>query len=399
MIFTANKQHLELIKQGAKEWNRWREAAPPIKPDLNGANLKNLDLRNVDFSWTNLMEVNLRETNLSWANFQRANLRKANLSRAVLREANFSWANLSWVDLRESYLRLANFRKADLSWANLKDANLKEVDLREANLSWADLREANLREADLRGAVLKEAYLGNANFREADLSEADLREADLRGTYLFKANLQQANLAGCHVYGIAAWNVTLDETTNQSDLVVTDWDEPIITVDQLEVAQFFYLLLHNKDLRALIHRITAQVVLMLACFAPERKGLLDAIRQELRKHGYSPVFFDCQKPNTQNFLGMISVLARMARFIVADLTDPTVILQIIPQIVRTLAVPVQPLLLKGIEKEPAMITTLRKHYKSVLDTYWYADAQDLRLLLAEKIIAAAEARLKELKRG
>jgi len=397
--FTANKQHLELIKQGGKEWNRWKESGPTKRPDLSGVNLKNADLRNVDFSWTNLADANLRETNLSWANLQRANLRKANLSRAILREANFSWANLSWADLRESYLRRTDLRKADLSWANFKEANLKEADLREANLSWADLREANLREADLRGATLKEAYLANADFKEADLSEANLQEADLRGAYLFKTNLQQANLSGCHIYGISAWNVILDEATNQSDLVVTDWDEPIITVDHFEVAQFFYVLLHNKELRALIHRITSQTVLILGCFPPERKVILDTLRQELRKSGYLPVFFDCQKPNAQNFLSMISVLARMARFILADFTDPKIILQIIPHIVRTMVVPVQPLLIKEVGKEHPMIATLRRHHKSVLETYWYNDSQDLRLSLEEKVIVSAEAKIKELKIG
>jgi uncharacterized protein YjbI with pentapeptide repeats len=397
VIFTAIKRHLELIKQGGKVWNRWRETASPRKIDLSGANLRKVDLRNVDFSWANLMETNLMETNLSWSNFTRANLRKASIRRAILREANLSWANLSWVDLRDSYLRRVNLRRADLSWANLKGANLREADLREANLSWADLREANLREADLREANLKEAYLSNTDFSEADLGEANLEEADLRGGRLFKANLSQTRLSGCHIYGISAWNVTLDEGTEQSDLVITDWDEPIITVDNLEVAQFFYLLLHNKKIRSVIDTISSQIVLILGGFVPERKTILDTIREELRERGYLPVFFDCQKPGTQNFLGMISILARMARFIIADFTGPKIVLQIVPHIVRTIAVPVQPLLIKGTGKEPVMISTLRRHHSSVLDTYWYTNSQDLLGFLEEKVILSAEAKVRELK--
>ncbi len=398
VIFTAIRKHLNLIKQGGKVWNTWRETVPTHKPDLSGANLRKADLRNVDLSWTNLMEANLRETNLSWANFQRANLRKADLRRAILRETDFSWTNLSWVDLRESYLRRANLRRADLSWANLKEANLKECDLRQANLCWADLREANLKDADLREANLKEAYLSNANFREADLGEANLKDADLRGANLFKANLSQANLSGCRIYGTSAWNVTLNEA-KQSDLVITDWDEPVITVDNFEVAQFLYLLLHKKEIRAVVNTISSQFILILGCFLPDRKIILDTLREELRKHEYLPVFFDFQKPNSQNFGAMISPLARMARFIIADFTDPEFILQILPHIVRTIAVPVQPLLIKGAGKEPPLISTLRRHHKSVLDTYWYTDYQDLLISFEQEVILSAEARIRELRRA
>jgi hypothetical protein len=35
-------------------------------------------------------------------------------------------------------------------------------------------------------------------------------------------------------------------------LVITDGDEPEITVDTIEVAQFIYLLLHNQKIRDVI---------------------------------------------------------------------------------------------------------------------------------------------------
>lgn len=393
---TANKHHFELIQQGAKAWNRWREKSGEKTPDLSGANLKNADLRNVDFSWVNLMEANLRESNLSWANFTRANLRKANVRRAILREANFSWATLSWVDFREAYLRWANLRRADLSWANLKDVNLKDADLREANLSWADLRESNLRAADLRGANLQEAYLSNANFRETDLSEANLQGADLRGAHLFKTNLEQADMTGSHIYGISAWGTNLKETI-QLDLVITDWDEPAITIDDLDVAQCFYLLLHAKNLRNLIQTMTAQIVLILGTFTPERKEILDTIRAELRHQRYAPIFFDCQKSNTLEILEMVSRMARMARFIIVDFSVPKVVTELLPHIVRTMSTPIQPLIGKNTEKEPPMLLTLRKHYQSILDTFWYRNAQDVAASLGQLIIGAAEEKVRELR--
>jgi uncharacterized protein YjbI with pentapeptide repeats len=82
----------------------------------------------------------------------------------------------------------------------------------------------------------------------SDFRNADLSGADLTFTQLIETNLTNANLTGCHIYGVAAWNLTL-EGVQQRDLILTREDEPVITVDNLEVAQFIYLLLNNQDLR------------------------------------------------------------------------------------------------------------------------------------------------------
>jgi hypothetical protein len=53
---------------------------------------------------------------------------------------------------------------------------------------------------------------------------------------------------GCKVYGISAWDLDLTGAC-QSDLIITQGDEPVLTVDGLEVAQFIYLLLDNAKIR------------------------------------------------------------------------------------------------------------------------------------------------------
>jgi hypothetical protein len=42
--------------------------------------------------------------------------------------------------------------------------------------------------------------------------------------------------------------------------------------------------------------IPVKVVLILGRFTPERKTVLDAIRDQLRKRDYLPILFDFQKP-------------------------------------------------------------------------------------------------------
>jgi uncharacterized protein YjbI with pentapeptide repeats len=70
------------------------------------------------------------------------------------------------------------------------------------------------------------------HFVRADLREADLSRANLCESSLVATNLEGANLTGCQVYGISAWNINL-VGAQQSDLVITDKDEPVITVDNL----------------------------------------------------------------------------------------------------------------------------------------------------------------------
>jgi len=73
-----------------------------------------------------------------------------------------------------------------------------------------------------------------------------------------------------------------------------------IQVDDLEVAQFIYLLLNNERIRHVIDTITSKVVLILGRFTDERKAVLEAIRDELRKRDYLPVLFDFQKPDNKD---------------------------------------------------------------------------------------------------
>ena len=208
------------------------------------------------------------------------------LSRANLSGANLSEADLSRADLSRADLSGANLRRADLSLANLREA-----DLSGANLSWAYLRRANLSGADLSGADLSGADLSLANLREAYL-----RRANLSGCLMVRVDLRGAKLCGCCIFGISAWNIKTDEDTEQINLIVSDYREPILTVDNLKIAQFIYLLLNNEEIREVIDTITSKVVLILGRFTPERKALLDAIREALRRHDYLPVMFDFEKP-------------------------------------------------------------------------------------------------------
>jgi Pentapeptide repeats (8 copies) len=287
----VNSAHLERLRQGVDAWNAWRTEVPAIRPDLIGA----------DLSRANLIEANLTD----------ADLRRANLFKANLSGADLSWAKLKKTDLID----------ADLSEADLSGAKLEKTNLIGADLSEADLSGANLSKTKLIRANLSKTKLIRANLNGANLLEADLRLASLVG-----ATCTNAILRGCRIYGISAWELRLKGAWQQ-DLIITDDGKPEITVDDLEVAQFVYLLLHNEKIRSVIDTITSKMVLILGRFTAERKPTLDALRDELRRRNYLPMLFDFKGPMSRTTDETVTLLARMARFVIADITDAKSVLQ------------------------------------------------------------------------
>ena len=426
----ANDGHVALLKQGVTAWNAWRETACHIRPDLSQANLSTMDLRRVNFFRASLRGTNFRESCLIKANLRgaylgEANLRGADLSGVELNEADLSKAylrgtNLSGANLTKTYIINADLTEANLTKANLHQARLREAyliktNLSRANLSSADFDRANLSEADLRAANLRGSILRGADLHQANLSGANLNGADLWGANLSRANLSRANLneallynatlvdtdltgadiSRCCVYGVSAWNLKL-KNAQQLNLVITPWGEPEITVDNIEVAQFIYLMLSNQKIRDVIETITSKAVLILGRFTDERKTVLDALRDELRKRDYLPILFDCEKPRSRDTDETITLLARMAKFVIADLSDAKAVLQELRAIVPDLpSLPVQPIIL-ATEEEPGMFDFYRNR-PSFLAVHRYSHQEQLIADLSDKVIRPAELKVLDLR--
>jgi uncharacterized protein YjbI with pentapeptide repeats len=298
-------------------------------------------------------------------------------------------------DLGAADLSGADLNGADLHGANLRGANLRGANLRGANLSEANLVHANFIDAYLGGANLSGANLHGTDLHGANLSNADLRGADLERATLVNTILSGADLTDSHIYGISAWSLEL-EGTKQQNLVITQRDEPEITVDNIEVAQFVYLLLHNEKIRDVIDTITSKAVLILGRFTDERKAVLDALRGELRKRNYLPILFDFEKPINRDTDETITLLARMARFIIADISDAKAVLQELRGIVPDLpSVPVKPIIL-ATQEEPGMFDFYRNR-PSFLKVHRYTDQEQLLADLGNKVIRPAERKVLELR--
>lgn len=138
--------------------------------------------------------------------------------------------------------------------------------------------------------------------------------------------------------------------------------DPIITVDNLEVAQFLYLLLNNPKVRDVIDTITSKVVLIIGRFTPLRLSILQKTRDELRKKNYLPILFDFNNAESRDINETVSTLAHLSRFVIADLTDAKSIPQELSHIVSILpSVPVIPIIWTA-DKEYGMF----EHFKKIL---------------------------------
>jgi hypothetical protein len=203
-----------------------------------------------------------------------------------------------------------------------------------------------------------------------------------------KTNLTETTLTGCRIYGISAWSLKL-EGTKQQNLNVSDYGEPDIMVDNLEVAQFVYLLLHNEKIRDVIDTIGEKGVLILGRFTEERKAVLDAIRDRLRELGFVPMMFDFERPTQRDFTGTIKTLAGMSRFVIADITNPRSSPLELQATMPDYMIPFVPIIQE--DEEPfAMFRDLKQRYGEwVLDVLEYDSATKLQEVLGKAVVAPA----------
>jgi hypothetical protein len=143
-----------------------------------------------------------------------------------------------------------------------------------------------------------------------------------------------------------------------------------------------------------INTLKSKVVLILGRFTSERKAILYALKDELRKHDFTPVLFDFEKPSNRDLTETMRTLAHLSRFIIVDLTEPSSIPQELQAIVPDLEIPVQPLLLEA-KREYSMFVDFRK-YHWVLPVYLYKDQASLNASIRNEIIEPADKKAREL---
>jgi uncharacterized protein YjbI with pentapeptide repeats len=319
----VTQDFVKLLKSGTKQWNDWRKNHPDQSPIL----------RDIDFTNEFPNEIELYHL----PHFD---------------DVDFSNVDLHMSSLRNGYYCGCCFDGAKISFADLVDAYFSHCTFRNVNM---------------RVTRMGSATFSNCVFENADLSYCSAEDTSFKGSRFINTRLEHVSfiandfsntkLVGCFVYGISSWDLNLENSV-QEDLTITKENQPIITVDNIELAQFLYLMINNAKLRDIINTITSKVVLILGNFSRERKAALDEIRDRLRYYDYIPIMFDFEKPASRSFTETVYTLAHISRFVIADLSSVRSIGHELATIVPKLpSVTFYPIILNG-EKEYGMFSDL-----------------------------------------
>jgi len=378
--------------------------------DLNGATMRDVDLRMTDLTQTSLRNVqligaDLTDANLSGVAFGRAHFMDTKLVRANLRdchtlsESNFINSDLTDADLSGADMFQALFTQSRMVRAKFAGAALEECNFEHADLTGADLTDCKLTRAEffaarLEGACLEGANLSMANLSNTNLEGANLRRATLAAARLIQCSLKNADLTGANVYGIAAWDVSTEGAT-QNDLAVTPPRMAAVTVGDLEIAQFVYLLLSRDKIRTLLDSVTSKAVLVLGRFTPERKVILDGVAEELRKRNLVPIIFDFERSTNRDFTETIKTLAGLCMFVIADITNPNSAPLELEATVPDYQIPFVTIIEEG-QKPFSMFGDLRKYDWVLKPVVTYRSLDILRAAFQAAIVDRAFAKHKEL---
>ena len=118
-------------------------------------------------------------------------------------------------------------------------------------------------------------------------------------------------------------------------------------------------------------------------------------RKSFEKNDLLPVLFNFEGPISRTKGETVSTLAHMARFVIADITDPKSIPAELERIVKMLpSVPIMPLILES-DKEYALFEDIEE-YSWVLKPYQYKTSEQLFASFKEEIIKPAEDKADEI---
>lgn len=339
---------IELLRNNPNEWNRWRKENPSQCPSL----------RNVNFIKEFWDESYCQPPYFDGVDFSNTDFHMVALRDCTFYNCCFDNAQIVFADLVGTHFDSCTFVNTCMRVTKIGDAVFHDCTFEDTDLSYCSAENTSF-----KGSTLKNSRLEHMSLVANDFSNT--------------------SIDGCYVYGISAWDINLENST-QKDLIITPDEMADIRVDNIELAQFLYLLINNDKLRDVIDTITSKVVLILGNFSEERKIVLDNIRNQLRTVDFIPVLFDFEKPNSRDLTETVRTLALMSKFVIVDLSSPRSSPHEIANIATSNpSITLYPIILKG-EPPFGMFEDHYKNYHWIKPIKEYTD--DTLMQLVEEIV-------------
>ncbi len=166
--------------------------------DLEGLNLANRVLHEIDFSGASLVDATLHGSNLTRASFYCADLRGADLRNTKMQGADLRGASFKGARLAYAVLDYADLRAASMMYTGpdgLVVSSRTEQDKNER----AAKKTHSEHGVDFSNCSLKQASFGNAKLQDVDFSGALLHGASFKGAQLTNVTLRGAVLTGVNL--------------------------------------------------------------------------------------------------------------------------------------------------------------------------------------------------------
>ncbi len=341
----ANPEHLEILGQGVAAWNKWRADNPGIKPDLSGANIRDIFEKKgyvTDDGRIDLAEVNFSKCDLQACILTRAMLFEARLDRAMAERVSLEGASIT-----EGSLIFADFTEADFREATIVDSAIADTTFAGAKFGGARIMnsialKSVFNVADFSGALLFRVDSSDAKFVATDFTDASIGLSILMGAEFLDAillrtelrdnSLQNRNAAKPVPETDLTWSKGLTqsqieqafgsektglppELTRPAHWLDTPYDETDDLYRSNETARGPYLPPRTSIPRAQNVIIERDQITLSATPMPERDALIEI---------YADLRDDVEQ--LQNRLGNVSVdfdrfLARYADIIAAEFDD------------------------------------------------------------------------------
>lgn len=408
----SRQDFVDQLLKSVQNWNSFRKDYSHIVPDLSeqdftgkafiGANFKDVNFENTILEECKLMKSNFSNAHLNNVKLDSAHLLEANFEGAVLSNTSFENTRARKVIFSNALLIDSDLTNADMSECIFYQANLSNATILESNLEYSNFQEAilinaifdhsNLNEsiffkADLTDAYIRNCSIVNGNFTESRLVGCDLSSSRLNGALMIRANVESAIFNNCNVYGVSVWDVD-GVIKEQKDLEITIDNMPSLTIDNIKVAQFIYLIISNSEIRDIINSIASKAVLILGRFSENQKNVLESIKNALRAYGYLPILFDFEKPSNRHISETVKILIGLSRFVIADLSDARSVLQELEYVKAYSSIPVK-LIRNTSSKEYGMLNQFLE-YPWILDVYFYESNESLQSSFKEEILDPLE---------
>ncbi len=389
----SKEEHVLYVKNGSEWWNNWREQNPEIKPDFSNQKyseydnlfngIKGYNFSNSDFSNSSAI-VAFNECNLENAKFTEVWMRGA------FNKCNLSFADFTKAEIYDSRFFDCKIENACFNEVMSVSSRVIKSIFKNTTFLNSDLSNMMFFDSEIIKSNLTNAVLLRGTFSSTNLNDSILVNSNLKECRFIDVNMENVDLSGSLVYGVSAWNIKTKDTV-QNNLIITDDNESTITVDNIKIAQFIYLLINNSELRDVIECLTTKVVLVLGRFLPKYKKTLNLIQNTLRDVNYLPIIYDFDKPTNRDTHETITTLARLAHFIIVDISSPRSVPQELCSIVEQIpSLIVQPIIRN--DQSPWGMFDHIKQYPWVLPLYTYKNPEELIMNLKSDIIPLIESK-------